>query len=501
MLKKLHNSDILTCLANLSSDEVFTPPKLANQMLDSLPKEIWQDETVTFLDPVSKSGVFLREITKRLLDGLESKIPDLETRIDHILKKQVYGIGITELTALISRRTLYCSKYANGKYSIVHFEDKEGNVRYFESQHTWVDDKICKYCGVRKGIYQREKGLESYAYSFIHGDKPEELFNMKFDVVIGNPPYQMNDGGGSGTSAIPIYNKFVERAIKLDPRYISMIIPSRWFSGGKGLGGFRKKMISDRRLKEIHDYINAGDCFPGVQIKGGVCYFLWSRESGGKCKVSSYNNNNLISSKKRNLVEEGLDSFIRFNEAIAILKKIKKINGGTILEDVSYRNPYGIASNYKNFVLAKNDKNKIKLYRYGKVGYINSDSIPKNEALIKKIKVIISKAGSGSDAFPHQIIGKPIISEPGSVSTETYLILGVFNSMKEAKNFISYVKTRFFRFLVSLIKISQNAPREVYKFVPRQPLNEIWLDEKLYKKYSISADEINFIESMIRPLD
>ncbi len=231
MLSSFHNPDILTCLANLSSDEVFTPPNVVNQMLDTLPTELWSDKTVTFLDPVSKSGVFLREITKRLIKGLENEFPDIEERIQHILKKQVFGLGITKLTSEISRRTLYCSKKANGKYSIVKFGDEEGNLKFIDSKHFWVDGN-CKYCGVNKKLYQRSKGLESYAYSFIHEEKPEELFNMKFDVIIGNPPYQMNMGNKEGNSskAMSIYDKFFDAAEKLQPNYISFIIPSRWMT-------------------------------------------------------------------------------------------------------------------------------------------------------------------------------------------------------------------------------------------------------------------------------
>jgi len=194
-LRKKHNPDILTCIANLSSDEVFTPPKVANQMLDMLPKELWSNEKITFLDPVSKSGVLLREITKRLVDGLKSKIPLLEDRVEHILRNQVYGIGITELTSLISRRTLYCSKYANGKYSIVKFDDEQGNLKYLKTKHTWEGER-CRYCGVSKKLYDRGDEFEGYSYSFLHIENLNKYLNMKFDVIVGNPPYQMSDRGG-----------------------------------------------------------------------------------------------------------------------------------------------------------------------------------------------------------------------------------------------------------------------------------------------------------------
>ena len=493
-----YNPDVLNMLANLSSDEVFTPPEVVNEMLDTLPEVLWRDPTVTFLDPFSKSGVFLREIARRLMSGLETVIPDRQKRIDHILTKQLYGIAITELTALLSRRSVYGSKAANSRYAFCElFDDAAGNIIYEHIEHTWADGK-CRYCGASKEVYDRDETLESHAYQFIHTDDPKEIFEMRFDVIVGNPPYQLNDGGGAGTSAKPIYHFFVEQAKRLSPRYIVMIIPARWYSGGKGLDNFRYEMLHDDRIREIHDFPDATQVFPGVQIKGGVCYFLWNRDNPGLCDVRNYEKNDLISKMERPLLEEKADVFIRFNKAITILKKVQDFNENTMNRFVSSRNPFGVFSRCEGE--KKIFENSLKLYHRNGIGYISASKIKKNISLINEYKIFIPKAGSGSDSFPHSILGKPIIGEKKSVCTETYLAIGPFEN-SDLKNVRKYIATKFFRFLVLLIKSTQNTTSKVYAFVPMQDFTQEWTDEKLYAKYGLNDEEIAFIDSMIRPME
>lgn len=494
----MYNPDVLTCLANLSNDEVFTPPEVANRMLDMLPEEIWHDSSATFLDPACKSGVFLREIAKRLIEGLKEEIPNLQERIDHIFHKQLYGIAITELTSLLSRRSVYCSKYPNSKYSITLFEDTSGNIRYKRIPHRWQNGK-CLFCGASKSEYERGNELETHAYEWIHTINPEEIFKMKFDVIIGNPPYQLSDGGAQA-SATPIYNRFVEQAKKLNPRYMTMIIPARWYAGGKGLDTFRASMVMDRRIRVLHDFINASDCFGnGVEIKGGICFFLWDRDHVGKCKVFTHTGDKTVEQNERYLQEDGNDVFIRYAEGVSILGKVQSANEKTMDEMVSSQKPFGL----RTYVHGEQKRfaGSIKLYERGGTGYVNRGEITKNENWIDQPKVFISAAYNAGDSIPHQIIGKPIAGEAGSACTETYIVVGPFNAPFEVDNAISYIQTKFFRFLVMLRKSSQHAASSVYAFVPQQDFSKPWTDTELYKKYGLTDDEIAFIESMIKPME
>ena len=502
--KTLHTPDVLSCLANLSNDEVFTPPEVVNKMLDMLPQELFENPNTTFLDPASKTGVFLREIAKRLLVGLEKQIPDLQERIDHIFHRQLYGIAITELTSLLSRRSVYCSKSPDGRYSVSQFNSSEGNIRFRKIKHTWVNGK-CKYCGASKSEYDRSPDLETHAYEFIHVDNLEKLFNMKFDVIIGNPPYQLSDGGGTGSSAMPIYHKFIQQSKKLNPRFITMIIPSRWFSGGKGLDDFRDEMLHDDRIREIHDFGNANDCFPGVAIEGGVCYFLWNREQKGLCKVYSHSKDNITAMSERPLLEEGADVFIRYNEIISVIRKVAAFGEKSFSNIVSPRNPYVFRDEYKE------DKNAVKTCQMlgveaGKRVFknINIKLLGRGIDELPKYKIFISKAdgAAGQIGFPipARIIGKAVICGPNVACTETFLRVGPFDNQEIAENVKAYMETKFFRALVGARK-NKNMTQSTYSFVPMQDFTKKWNDEELYKKYNLNQEEIEFIENMIASFD
>ena len=545
------NPDVLTCIANLSNDEVFTPPELASRMLNTLAEawsadhdgaNIWADPNITFLDPVTKSGVFLREITSRLIGGLKDEIADLEERVDHILTQQVYGIGITQLTSFLARRSLYCSKNAASEHSVApsfrKTETSEGNIWFERSEHTWIGGSEwvltadeqgnqfekyvngrCKYCGAGQKAFDRGKGFETHAYAFIHTTdiraRIAEIFgdNMQFDVIIGNPPYQLADGGGSGTSAVPIYNLFVEQAKKLDPRLLTMVIPSRWFTGGKGLDEFRESMLTDDRLRSIDDYVIASDLFPGVALKGGACYFLWDRDNPGPCEVTTHFKDEPPSTATRPLLEEGVDVFIRYNKGLSILKKVVAVETGSTTtlalpeakrfeQLVSTRRPFGLDSTFKG--KAKQGADDLLVYQNGGTAYVPRNSITTGTQLIDKWKLYVGFAAPGTgnkDTFPHRIISTPFIGPPKSISSETYLCIGPFNLKSHAESALSYLSCRLTRFLILLHKPSHNTTRRVYTFVPTQEWDHTWTDGELYTKYGITDDEIDFIESMVRPME
>lgn len=492
----VYNPDVLTCIANLSNDEVFTPPELANQVLDILPEEIWSDPNIKILDPFCKSGVFLREAAKRFIKGLEPVYPDLQERVDHIMHEQLYGIAITELTSLLSRRSLYCSKFADGKFSISHFDKPEGNIRFRHMQHTWVAGK-CKYCGVPKAMYDRSKDLESYAYEFIHTDNPKKAVDMKFDVIVGNPPYQMNDGGGNGSSAMPIYHHFIEQAKKLNPRYLCMIVPAKWHSGGKGLDSFRETMLHDKRLKRMVTFSDSRDCFHGVDIAGGVTYFLWDRSHQGLCLATSIDGSDETTSLRK------LDEFpiyIASDKAVHIIRDVSKAASEFYSNTVRSRKPFGIGAGVEY------TKGDLSLRYRGGMTTVDSREVSTGREMIDQWKVIISKAaaehaGQSDKNGQRKMLTVIEVLPPNCICSETYLVVDAFDNEINANNLASYLKTKFARYLIWQATPTQNISKSCFAFLPKINLDDKPTDDKLYEAFNLSELDRQEIESKIKSID
>ncbi len=502
IFERLYKPDVLSCLADLSNDEVFTPPEVANKMLDLLPQELFRNKETKILDPACKSGVFLREAAKRFIAGERDQFDSLEECLDWIFKNQLYGIAITELTSLLSRRSIYCSKYPNSPFSIVDFgeDDVQGNIMFHRIQHNWVgvdDDKKCSWCGASAKKYERPADLETHAYEWIHTVDPEDIWNMKFDVIISNPPYQLSDGGNNA-SAIPIYHKFIEQAKKLNPRYMTMIIPSRWYAGGRGLDKFRNAMLADKSLRELYDYANSDECFPGVDISGGICYFLWDREYSGKCKIVN------IDGSKMNEAYRDLDQFpilIRSNLAVSVVEKILSRGEENLAKYVSPQRPFGLRT------YARPDEvGELTLRWNGGRGPLQREKVTVGEENIDKWNVIVSRVfyehgGKTDKNGQNRVLSILELLGPKEVCSETYVVVMSFDNQTEAENLYNYLKTKFARFMIlqatSSIMITKNA----FIFLPVQDFKKPWNDEALYSKYNLTEDEIDYIESVIRPME
>ena len=500
LFENVYNPDVLSCLANLSNDEVFTPPEVVHQMLDMLPQELFSDPDTTFLDPACKTGVFLRETAKRLIKGLEPQFPDLQERIDHIFHKQLFGIAITELTSLLSRRGLYCSKYPNSNYSVSRFDDAQGNIRFKRISHKWEKGK-CVYCGASESQYERGDELETHAYEWIHTIKPEEIFNMKFDVIISNPPYQLSDGSGKGFGALPIYQKFVRQAKKLKPRYMAMIIPARWYSGGRGLDDFRFEMLNDSHIKKLVDYDNSNEVFTGVDIAGGICYFLWDKEYNGLCQVTNYNENE----DYRIITERALnefDIFIRNGYAENIVKKVicsHGKNNSFLNERVSASKPFGLRTFY-----TPKDKG-VPCWFIQRIGlkYADEADVIDSNNCLNKWKLLLPPAPiAGQTDFSKPVgfyyDGNIRIAKPGECCTESWIIGGAFETEEETLSYKSYIFTKTVRFLLLQSVVSQHVTKSNFVFIPDLlSYHGRYTDEQLCKMWGITEKEWMYIDSRI----
>lgn len=491
-----HVPDILDCLAQLSNDEVPTPPKLARAMLDLLPAGVWRKPDYRWLDPFCKSGVFLRDIAARLLEGLSDWEPDFAKRREHIFQNMIYGTSITEMTGHISRRSLYYSRDATSPIAVVTFGTEAGNLPFVPTRHSLADGR-CTVCGAPEEL-ERGDRRENYAYSFIHRAYPtKEMSNMQFDVIVGNPPYQIDSDGNTRTR--PVYHRFVQRAIAMRPRYVLMITPSRWFTSGLGLDQFREAMIQDRHLAKLVDNPKLFDCFPGVEIKGGVSYFLWARDHDGDCEFSTRIDGEIRSTMTRDL-RDGEGVLVRANEAIAILNKVRRVGEGSVNHRISAQAPFEFRSNFTDF----KDRpfgDAVSLYLRGSDPmWVSREKINKNTDLIDSFKVLTPKAGDGHGRIPAIVTGSPIVAPPPSVCTMTYLVAGTWGSSEEAENFAAYLRTKFVRFLISLRKVSQDVTSDRFLFVPDLPMDRRWTDVDLYKRYGLTNAEVAYVEVQIKEM-
>jgi len=493
--------DILEVIANLSNDAVFTPPRVVNAVLDLLPAEVWTDPTLRWLDPGAKTGVFPREITKRLMVGLAAAIPDEEARLEHILTQMVFSIATEEITGMMSRRSLYCSKDASSAFSVAPFITPGGNVWWKRVKHSWDSEGRCSECkGNREQLLQ--PGRDNKAYGFIHADGRKQIdkeMDMKFDVIVGNPPYQMD--AESGNRTMPIYNLFFNEAKKLNPRYMAFIIPSRWMAGGLGLGEFRSEMLADKRIRALVDYPMASEVFPGVEIKGGVCYLMWDRDHPGDCSVSTVRGGEVEGPVRRDLGE--FDVFVRDARALTILHKVIEKKESALSEVMSARTAFGVVSNFRGYSSTKR-KGDVRYYATSPTGRVEA-WVARDEALtnldaIDKWKAMVPKAGSdGGQKLPDVVLGQPWIAKAPSICTQSFLFVCV-DDEQQAESVASYYRTRFLRFLVSLRKITQDTTRESYTWVPQQTWDRTWTDEELYEKYGITPDERAYIESIVKEM-
>ena len=540
----IENFDLLETITNVGNDEVFTPRKTADMILDSLPNEVWHNPNYKWLNPATKNGIFEREIAIRLDDGLKDIIPNIEERRKHILQNMLFSIGQTKFTSNVARRTLYYCSQANRKcdglkaedghyingYAIGNgswFDDEEGNILSPCTDHDFVnasgqkmpaninnDQKNkykCKYCGISgSSSYNDANQKETYAYEFIHvnhlvlskhlqnrffkGDR-----NMKFDIIIGNPPYQLNTAKES-SQATPIYHLFVEQAKALNPKYISFIIPSRWYAGGMGLDDFRNSMTKDKRIVSIDDFPNASECFPANNISGGVCYFLWDKDKDSNlCKMNIHKNGN-IDSDIRSLNE--FPVLVRYNQAVKIIRKVLDKKESKLDSLVSPISPFGIPTNFE--FKEKQGANDLLIYTSKGPKFIDKKFVSKNSGYEGKFKVLLSqtipgKAGEAGPDGRHPVFASTMkVIGKDEICTHSYILVGKCDNKEEADNLLSYLKTKLVRFLAYMCISSIHLSKSSFIFVPSQNFNESWTDEKLYQKYGLTKEDCDFIDSIIK---
>lgn len=468
------------CFLNeqFDSQEVLEEPRLVDQ--GQVTEDIFLNPEARILEMNSKSGLYPLYMAYSLyamkLPGPEDKLPLEQTQAlwQETVEQQIFVLCKTRMAESITRRTL------------VGYQDWTVNTTYIPHL-----------------LERMENDPQRLAKKLQRTDTwGKEGQPMKFDAIVGNPPYQLETSGDS-RQAVPIYDLFVNTAKLVEPHYLSMIMPSRWFAGGMGLDDFRNDMMHDHRIVKLVDYTNAKECFPQISISGGICYFLWDSKYDGMCNFISIRNGDVHSSNR------ALDEFpilVRYNEAISILHKIAAKKESRFDEIVSPLMPYGLPTNYRG-KMEKDRADDLALYASDGVTYIHRDEVNKGTNSVDKYKILISKTGAehagepGKDGMFKVLTSSMRIINPGEVCTHSYFVIGAYDDYSHAENTLLYLKTKFVRALILLALTSINLSKLVFPFVPMQDFSKTWTDEELYKKYELTEDEIAFVESTIRVME
>jgi len=541
----LESRDILALFEVLSSHEVFTPPRIAREMLNLLPHELWRNPSLRILDPCTKSGVFLREAFFKLFEGLSEAgrhsapdgtvydLNDKRQRVNHILKNMIFGIATSEITGYFARRTLYGVMDANTdkQIEVLNVFDKSENFR------AWSDDekiafltrnRFNEYYDHRLFCTSEYKGFEAEGnifypvaevtqrvvengtfeiedmyFPFVEASTKHPKIlemrdgQMKFDVIIGNPPYQLSDGGHS-RSATPIYQKFVEQAIEMKPGHVVMITPSRWFAGGRGLQAYRARMLEDRQVRTIVDFANTTDAFPGVDIAGGVSYFHWQRGTKGPCRIVNVSGTDRLEAT-RALSDNPI--LVRDNRSVSIIDKVKQASNHPRLNTrVRPSKPFGLRTNYEP------KKSGVPCWFIQKVGrkFAKISDVKDTNQILDRWKLLLPAAPIAgqtdfSKAVRFYMSSNIRIAAPGEACTESWIVAGDFDTEREVESFKSYIFTRTARFLLLQAVVSQHVTRDNFIFVPDLiEYDRTFTDDYLLKLWGLSQSDWEHICSRIQ---
>ncbi|MGX7104483.1 Eco57I restriction-modification methylase domain-containing protein [Globicatella sanguinis] len=484
------SEDIFDYIPDQQTNQIYTPRGVVKLMVDKLEEEnpgIFENKNMKFADLYTKSGLYLTELVKRLNEGLAGQIPDQAERIKWILENQVYGVAPSNIIYNIAKNYVYGIHGDIDTRNLVQW-----NMAKSAQEGTMEEDLIKAYGGEK----------------------------VKFDVIVGNPPYSEEDGGAQASST-PLYNSFIEESIKLNPDLMSYIIPTRWYVGGKGLDKFRSIMLNNKHISQLHDFLNPNEVFPNTNIRGGVCFFVWNQKydaEKNKTRVVTYKHQRVINDVIRPLKLGDLNLFIRDNFAPGILEKLTSdLKFDDFSSYVSPRKPFGLPTNFnksKAYKELPDDLvNPIVCYSKGfKKGYIEIENISTRNDWIKEWKILTSRANNVGTELPDDNVNT-LIAEPNSVCTESYVVIGGGKNLDEiaCEHIVKYIKTKFFRYLHGLAKASHDATSKTYQFIPIQNFTSNsdidWsksipeIDQQLYAKYGLSEEEIQFIEENVQPME